>query len=205
MNRDIPNNSLKRLPVYLNYLRALPQEGDNATISSGAIASALGYGEVLVRKDLAYTDCVGRPKVGYCRTELIAALEEYLCCNNKNNAAVVGVGGLGRALLSYGGFFRYGIEIVAGFDNDPEKTGTDVSGKPVYDVSEIGAQCRRLGVTLAIVCVPATVAQTVAEALIGAGVRALLNFAPVQLRTGEETKVINLDVAANLAVLASML
>lgn len=205
MKKDIPNNSLQRLPVYLNYLRALPDLKENGTISSGAIASALGYGEVLVRKDLAYTDCVGRPKVGYSRSELIAALEEYLCCNNKNNAVIVGAGGLGRALLSYGGFSRYGIEVVAGFDSDPQKVGRDVAGKPVYDASEIGAKTALHGATLAIVCVPADVAQSVAEKLIAAGIKAILNFAPVQLKTDETVKVINLDVAANLAVLASML
>ena len=95
MTRDIPEISLQRLPIYLNYLKSLP-EGDKY-ISSGAIAAALGMGEVLVRKDLAYTSSSGRPKVGYVRAELIAAIEEYLGCNKKKNAVLVGVGGLGSA------------------------------------------------------------------------------------------------------------
>lgn len=204
MNKDIPNFSLQRLPVYLNYLRALPEEG-NLYISSGAIAKALGFGEVLVRKDLAYTSCVGRPKVGYVREELIAALEEFLCCNAQKNAVIVGVGGLGRALLSYGGFARYGINLAAGFDIAPEKVGATVAGKPILDVSEIGKACEEYGATLAIIAVPATGAQQIAETLARAGIKGILNFAPVQLSVGEGVNVINIDVAANLAVLASRL
>lgn len=204
MERDIPIFSLQRLPVYLNYLKSLPSEGNN-TISSGAIAQALGLGEVLVRKDLAYTSCVGRPKVGYVREELIAALEEFLCCNNKKSAVIVGVGGLGRALLGYGGFIHYGIEIAAAFDTDSAKIGKDIAGKPVLDARDIDDGCKKYGATLAIVAVPAAHAQSVADQLTQAGIKAILNFAPVQLKTQAGVKVINIDVAANLAVLASML
>ena len=130
MTRDIPEISLQRLPVYLNYLKSLSGE-DNKYISSGAIAQALGMGEVLVRKDLAYTSSAGRPKVGYVRTELIAALEDYLGCNQRKAAVLVGVGGLGRALLSYGGFVNYGIDIVEAYDSDPAKIGMEVAGKKV--------------------------------------------------------------------------
>ncbi|MGN0817439.1 MAG: redox-sensing transcriptional repressor Rex [Candidatus Coproplasma sp.] len=204
MNKDIPNFSLQRLPVYLNYLRGLPEE-NNAYISSGAIAKALGFGEVLVRKDLAYTSCVGRPKVGYLREELIAALEEFLCCNAQKNAVIVGVGGLGRALLSYGGFVRYGINVAVGFDVDPEKIGTEIAGKPVLDAKDIKEGCAKFGATLAIIAVPAHCAQEMAQRLAEAGIKAILNFAPVQLSVDESIKVINIDVAANLAVLASRL
>lgn len=202
--KEIPLFSLQRLPVYLNYLRALPAD-DNEYISSGAIAKALKFGEVLVRKDLAYTSCVGRPKLGYRREELIAALEEFLLINNKKKAVIVGAGGLGKALLGYGGFGRYGIEICAAFDNDPEKIGREIAGKPVRDAGGIAEDCAENGATLAIITVPATVAQGVAEQLIKAGIKAILNFAPVQLSVDESVKVINMDVAANLAVLASMI
>ncbi|MGN0813986.1 MAG: redox-sensing transcriptional repressor Rex [Candidatus Coproplasma sp.] len=204
MNKDIPNFSLQRLPVYLNYLRALPKE-DHTFISSGAIAKALGFGEVLVRKDLAYTSCVGRPKVGYVLEELIAALEEFLCCDSQNNAVIVGVGGLGRALLSYGGFSRYGIDLVVGFDVDPEKIGTEIAGKPVLDVKNIKEGCVEYGATLAIIAVPAQGAQEIAQQLADAGIKAILNFAPVQLSVADDINVTNIDVAANLAVLASRL
>ncbi len=205
MTKDIPEFSLQRMPVYLNYLRSLPDDGTYGYISSGAIAQGLGLGEVLVRKDLAYTGCAGKPKVGYPRAELIRALEKFLCVHDKKNAVIVGVGGLGRALLSYGGFVNYGIELACAFDNDPAKIGTYIAGKPVLSVADLREGCRRCGAILAIVAVPAQAAQTVAEQLKDAGIKAILNFAPVQIAPGDSVRVINIDVAANLAILASML
>lgn len=205
MNREIPEFSLQRMPIYLNYLRALPDDGTYNYISSGAIAQALGLGEVLVRKDLAYTGCAGRPKVGYPRVELIAALERFLCINDVKCAIIVGAGGLGSALLSYGGFANYGIDIACAFDNDPRKAGTRVGGKPVLPMEQLKQGCEKFGAVLAIIAVPASAAQKTAELLIDAGIKAILNFAPVQINAGDEVKVINIDVAANLAILASML
>ena len=203
MTRDIPEISLQRLPIYLNFLKSLP-EGDKY-ISSGAIAAALGMGEVLVRKDLAYTSSSGRPKVGYVRAELIAAIEEYLGCNKKKNAVLVGVGGLGSALLSYGGFSKYGIDIVEAFDSDPEKIGTTVGGKAVRGDDELASAVNKYGALLAIVAVPAVAAQQVCDCLAASGVNGILNFAPVQLKAPENVVVRNIDVAASLAILASLL
>ena len=203
MTRDIPEISLQRLPIYLNYLKSLP-EGDKY-ISSGAIAAALGMGEVLVRKDLAYTSSSGRPKVGYVRAELVAAIEEYLGCNKKKNAVLVGVGGLGGALLSYGGFSKYGIDIVEAFDSDPEKIGTTVGGKAVRGDDELASAVNKYGALLAIVAVPAVAAQQVCDCLAASGVNGILNFAPVQLKAPENVVVRNIDVAASLAILASLL
>ena len=205
MNKDIPVFSLQRLPVYLNYLRGLSDDGENNYISSGRIAKALGFGEVLVRKDLAYSGCAGRPKVGYPRAELIGALEEFLCVNARKTAVIIGAGGLGSALLSYGGFEHYGFEVPVAFDSDPAKIGTTISGKPVLDVKDLEKGCREAGAVLAIIAVPASAAHSVGEQLKAAGIKAILNFAPVQLNLGEEVKVINMDVAANLAVLSAMI
>ena len=205
MNKDIPEFSLQRMPVYLNYLRTLPDNGSYNYISSGAIAQALGLGEVLVRKDLAYTGCAGRPKVGYPRAELISALEEFLCVNDKKCAVIVGAGGLGSALLGYNGFVHYGIDLACAFDNDPAKAGTYIAGKPVLSMQELADGCKKYGATLAIIAVPAAAAQQTAEQLVSAGIKAILNFAPVQINAGDGVKVINIDVAANLAILASML
>ena len=201
MKSDIPVTSLQRLPVYLNYLKTLNPDG---YISSGAIARALGMGEVLVRKDLAYTSAQGRTRVGYSLTELISALEEYLGCNDIKKAVIVGAGELGNALLSYGGFLNYGIELAAAFDNHPAKTGKEVSGKPVYDFSEAEKVIKNLSVKLAVLCVPAKVAQSVADALINCGIERILNFAPVLLKVPTSVTVRNIDVAANLAILSSL-
>ena len=203
MNKDIPVISLQRLPVYLNYLKALPS--DRTYVSSGLIAEALGMGEVLVRKDLAYTSATGRPRVGYIRDELIAALEDFLCCNGRRNAVIVGIGALGRAILSYGGFSNYGIEIVAAFDSDPVKIGTYVADKPVYDIAEAADKMKKHGAEMAILCVPAQHAQEVANLLIDNGIKAILNFAPVLIKAPENVVVRHIDVAANLAILSSMI
>ena len=199
---DISVTCLQRLPIYLNYLKTL--EGDGY-ISSGAIARALGMGEVLVRKDLAYTSAQGRTRVGYKKSELIGALEDFLGCNNKKNAVLIGAGGLGSALLAYGGFKNYGIELVASFDNDDKKIGGEISGKPVYAMSALNVKIKELSAPLAVICVPAKDAQAVADELCACGVKAILNFAPVLLRVKEGVTVRNIDVAANLAILSSLI
>ena len=201
MDKELPLISLQRMPVYLNYLKGMP--AGTRFVSSGFIAEALGLGEVLVRKDLAFTSAVGRPRVGYSVEELIAAIEEFLCYNGKRNAVIVGYGALGKAILGYGGFDYYGIDIVAAFDSDSSKLGVSSSGKPVYGIEEARTEIPRLGAKLAIICVPAQSAQEVADMLIESGVKAVLNFAPVSLKTPEGVEVRQIDVAANLAILSS--
>ena len=201
MNREIPLITLQRMPVYLNYLKSMP--AGTKFVSSGHIAEDLGLGEVLVRKDLAFTAAVGRPRVGYITEELISAIEEVLCYNGKRHAVIAGYGALGKAILGYGGFGYYGIEIVAAFDSDSEKTGTSPSGKPVYNISDAVKEIPRLDASLAIICVPAQAAQEVANLLIESGVKAILNFAPTTLKTPEGVEVRQIDVAANLAILSS--
>lgn len=203
MNKDIPVIALQRLPIYLNYLKSLPKE--RRYVSSGLIAEALDMGEVLVRKDLAYTSATGRPRVGYVTEELIAALEDFLCCNGTRNAVIVGVGALGKAVTGYGGFKNYGIEIVAAFDSNPKKIGTSVAGKPVYDIADAAEVLGRLNAELAVICVPAACAQEAAVLLIKNGIKAILNFAPVMIKAPEHVAVRHIDVAANLAVLSSMI
>lgn len=198
---DISVTCLQRLPIYLNYLKTLDGDG---FISSGAIARALGMGEVLVRKDLAYTAAQGKSRVGYKKSELISALEDFLGCNNKENAVLIGAGGIGSALLAYGGFKNYGIELAAAFDSDDKKVGTEISGKPVFSMSQLKEKIKELGASLAVICVPASVAQTVADGLCTCGVNAILNFAPVLLRVKDGVTVRNIDVAANLAILSSI-
>lgn len=202
MKSEIPVMSLQRLPIYLNYLKSLSKD-ENFYISSGAIARALNMGEVLVRKDLAYTSALGRTRVGYVMTELIDALEDFLGCNDRKNAVIIGAGELGKALLAYGGFENYGIELLAAFDNDPQKIGTLVANKPVYSVDELYSGVEKLGVRLAVICVPASHAQEAADMLVKCGVKGILNFAPLLLQVPEGFTVRNIDVAANLAILSS--
>ena len=118
---------------------------------------------------------------------------------------IAGVGALGRAVLSYGGFANYGIEIVAAFDSDDAKIGTAVAGKPVFDILDAKREVRRLKAELAVVCVPAQYAQKVSDLLIESGVKAILNFAPVLIKAPDGIVVRHIDVAANLAILSSMI
>lgn len=198
---EMPDTALQRLPVYLNYLKN--SGADREYISSGAIARALGMGEVLVRKDLARTSAHGKTRVGYRRTELMAAIEDYLGCNRVRPAVIVGAGGLGRALMSYGGFSNYGIEIVAAFDSDQKKAGTEVAGKPVYPVRMQREIIAANDVRLAVICVPAGSAQQVADSLVDCGIKAVLNFAPLSLKVPEGVALKHIDLAASLAILSS--
>ena len=201
MKREIPLITLQRMPIYLNYLKG--KNCDQKFVSSGHIAEALNLGEVLVRKDLAFTSAVGRPRVGYVTEELIAAIEDVLCYNGRRHAVIVGFGALGKAILGYGGFGYYGIDIVAAFDSDTAKAGKSYSGKPIYHISEAGEEIKKLGASLAIICVPANAAQEVANLLVDSGIKAILNFAPTNLKTPAGVEVRQIDVAANLAILSS--
>lgn len=200
--REIPIISLQRLPVYLNYLKGLPD--DVKYVSSGSIAEALNMGEVLVRKDLAYTSAAGRPRMGYVREELKKAIEEYLCRSGRRRAVVVGAGALGSALLGYGGFENYDIEIAAAFDCDPEKAGKEIGGRHVYHSDEMEERIPSLKAELALLCVPSRCAQELCDRLVACGIKGILNFAPVSLKAGG-AEVRDIDLAANLAVLSTLI
>ena len=197
----ISKSTLSRLPVYLEYLKSLP-EGSPPNISATIIASALGLGEVQVRKDLASVSTAGKPKIGYIIRDLIAELESFLGYDNLNSALIVGVGKLGRALLEYDGFARYGIEIIAGFDQAAsEEKGT----KPVYPMSKLSAFCRENAVKIGVIAVPAPAAQQVCDQMVKSGILAILNFAPTHLVTPDHILVRNENIAVSLAMLSDHL
>ena len=137
--RSITRATLGRLPSYLEYLRS----GESPTVSAGSIAHALGYGEVLVRRDLNLVCSEGRPKIGYPRSALIADLETALNVSKNTPAIIVGTGKLGRALMNYRGFRQYGYCIVAGFDADPNKQNAESEDCPVYPM-ELDRKSTRL-------------------------------------------------------------
>ena len=196
--QSVSKQTLQRLPQYLNFLKSMPRAGA-ANISATAIAEALGLGDVQVRKDLALVSSGGRPKVGYDADSLIADLERFLGYDDATSAVIVGAGDLGRALLGYHGFAAYGIEIVAAFDHDPARSGQTIHGKRLQEL------CKRMQIRIGIIAVPAGEAQTVCDALVEGGVRAVWNFAPVVLSTPESVLVQNEDIAVPLAVLSKRL
>ena len=204
MSSNITVKALSRLPQYLSFLKTLPNDKE-ANISATAIAQKLGLNDVQVRKDLAAVSTGGKPKVGYNVMSLIDDIEKYLGFKDVSDAVIVGVGNLGRALLSYGGFKDYGLDIVAGFDTNPEVVGSEVSGKPVFDEREIEHICRRMKINIGIIAVPEVYAQEVCDRLINAGIIAVWNFAPTHLNVPEGVLLQNENMATSLAILSAHL
>jgi redox-sensing transcriptional repressor len=204
MAQSISVQTLKRLPIYLNHLKTLDRERTKI-ISSPAIARALGLNEVQVRKDLAAIKSGGRPRTGYLLEKLITDLETYLGYGNVNEAVLAGAGHLGRALLSYQGFDAYGLNIVVGFDVDESVVGTEIAGKKILPLEKLDSLCHRMHINIGIIAVPAEAAQSVCDQMIEAGIKAIWNFAPVQLEVPEDILVQNENIASSLAVLSKHL
>ena len=198
--KDISKAVLKRLPGYLNYLRAIPDTA-SAYISATSLANALGMGEVQVRKDLATVSSGGRPKVGYPRERLIIDIERFLGYDNTNHAVLVGAGKLGLALLGYEGFAAYGLDILAAFDANPSKAYSE-SGKTIFSMDRLESFCRENKICMGIITVPAAQAQQACDRLIESGIRAIWNFAPVHLEVPDHILVQNENMATSLAVLS---
>ena len=199
-SKKISKSVLKRLPGYLTYLKSLPDTAP-PNISATALANALGMGEVQVRKDLAMVSEGGRPKIGYQRESLVYDIEQFLGYDNTTDAVLIGAGKLGQALMGYGGFDDYGLNILAAFDVDPSIEITD-EGKPVYHVSKLESFCRSHKVLMGIITVPEAHAQEVAEKLIAGGIKAIWNFAPTHLDVPPNILVQNENMATSLAVLS---
>lgn len=202
--KDIPKSVLRRLPVYLSYLRAMP-DGSPDHISATALASALNMGQVQVRKDLAMVSDGGKPKVGYDRIALMEDISRFLGYDNTNDAVLIGAGKLGQALLCYGGFAEYGLNILAAFDDNPVLVGISPSGKPIYPMQHLPAFCDTQKVLIGIITVPKAYAQQVCNQLIDCGVKAIWNFAPVHLDVPAGILVQNENMATSLAVLSKHL
>lgn len=202
--KEVSKAVLKRLPIYLAYLKAMPDNGQTH-ISATALASALNMGEVQVRKDLALVSDGGRPKIGYPRDVLMADIEEFLGYGNTNNAVLIGAGKLGKALLGYSGFAEYGLNIVAGFDTDEALVGQMKSGKTIQPISTLREFCKEQKIKIGIITVPAEHAQNVCNLLIDAGIQAIWNFAPTHLDVPQDILVHNENMAASLALLSKHL
>ncbi len=198
--KEVSKSVLKRLPVYLTYLKSLPADAA-AYISATALANALGLGEVQVRKDLASVSDGGKPKVGYLRAKLIDDIEQFLGYDNTTDAVIIGAGKLGQALCDYSGFATYGLHILAAFDCKPAAVAT-LKGKPILGMEQLADFCQANKVRMGIITVPADQAQGVCEALIASGIRAIWNFAPTHLDVPEHILVQNEDMATSLAVLS---
>ncbi|MHC4208715.1 MAG: redox-sensing transcriptional repressor Rex [Planctomycetota bacterium] len=197
----IPRPTVKRLSLYLRELEARA-DAEQQTISSKQLGAALGLTDAQVRKDLAYFGQFGHPGIGYRVGELTGQLRQILRADRTWNAAVVGAGNIGRALMAYQRFSLKGFEIVAVFDKDPGVIGQVVTGHRVRPMEELAQLIAERDIKIGIVTVPAAAAQPVADALIEAGVRGILNFAPVRLDVHDAVSVTSVDFSVALEQLA---
>lgn len=192
--------TLRRLPTYLRYLRDKSSSGVSY-LSSVAIAKDMDLSPMVVKKDLAVAILTeGKPKVGYHLESLINDIETFLGYTNKKDAVIVGVGQLGRALMSYEGFANYGLNIVVGFDTD--ETIHDVAGKKVLMMDRFTNLVSRMNIHIGIITVNKEKAQQIAEMMVEAGIKAIWNWAPIQLRLPDDIVIKQEDLAASLAELS---
>lgn len=196
--------TLKRLPLYLRLLRKMRDEGIEYA-SGTVVAKELGLDPIVVRKDLAMTGAVGRPRLGFPMGEIIEAIEAFLGWSNTSDAFLAGVGNLGRALLGYKGFEQHGLRIVAAFDSNPAIIGTQVHGKTILDIRQMPELAKRMHVQIGVLTVTASVAQGVANAMIEGGIRAIWNFTPTTLDVPDHVILQREELASSLAVLSHRL
>ena len=200
----IPTPAVRRLSLYLRQFEAFAAVGHD-TVSSKQLGQALSLSDAQVRKDLAYFGQFGRPGVGYRVPELIHRIRRILGTDRVSSVLLVGVGNLGRALVSFRGFAKRGFEIVAAFDRDPAligqklDTAPTIRVKPLLDMPGVVADA---GIRIGLLTVPASAAQGVADEMIAAGIRAILNFAPIRLHVPPAIAVSSVDLAVHLEQLA---
>ena len=203
--KSVPTATLTRLPIYYRYLINLQQQGEK-NISSAKISADMNLSAVQVRKDLAYVSSIaGKPKTGFDVDELIKDIALFLGYDNTTDAIIVGVGQLGRTLLSYAGFENYGLNIVAGFDVDERIINSRINGKLIMPMEKLKNFVRRINVHIGIITVPYQDAQKVCDELVDAGIKAIWNFAPTHIYVPEGVVLKDEDIASSLAILSSQL
>ncbi len=196
-SEDIPDIVIGRLPLYLRALSRMALEGITIT-SSQELGRRLGISSAQIRKDLSHFGEFGKQGTGYQIGYLTDQLRRILKVEKEWRVALVGAGDLGRALAHYNGFRDRGFRISLIFDSDPAKVGTILNGFQIYDDAQIKTLLPQHGITLAMIAVPADDAQKVADKLVEAGVRGLLNYAPITLTVPEEVRVQYIDPVVHL-------
>ena len=203
--RNASKNQLRRLPIYLAYLREKQLEGVEL-ISSPQIAASLNLSEEQVRKDLNLVSSKnGKPKIGRDVKLLVYDIEEFLGYRDARKAILVGAGHLGRALLAHDGFGSYGLDIICAFDNDINKTDCIFNGKNIYSLGEIERVTKELNVHIGIITVPQQYAQEICDKLVSVGIKGIWNFTTAVLEVPEDVIVQNENMASSLAILSNKL
>lgn len=202
MKINIPNITIRRLSLYY---RALLESRKKDVISSNELSKFTGFGAAQIRRDLAYFGQFGVPGKGYDIEVLKREILRILGIDKEWRVALVGVGNLGSALLSYKGFREQGFNIVAAFDADVRKIGKTLETITIQDISELRETIKKLSIKMAIVTVPGTFAQSVINSLVKSGVKAILNFAPIRPNVPKNVELLNIDLSIELERLAYFL
>ncbi|OGU26775.1 MAG: redox-sensing transcriptional repressor Rex [Gemmatimonadetes bacterium RIFCSPLOWO2_12_FULL_68_9] len=192
--RKIAESTVRRLSLYLRFLEEFQGQGI-ATISSDALATRGGTTSAQVRKDLSFFGSFGKRGLGYSVPELVGKLRDILGLKRTYQVVVVGAGKIGSALAQYQGFGQRGFQVAAVYDADPKKIGADWNGLVVRDVKHLEQDLARAPVDIAILATPAGAAAQVSDRLVQAGIRAILNFAPVSLDVPPTVVVKNVNMA----------
>jgi len=198
MNADkIPDIIIGRLPVYLRALQRLSAKGIQTT-SSQELGEIVGISAAQIRKDISQFGEFGKQGTGYSIPFLIERLKDILKVNRVWDVVIVGMGDIGHALARYNGFVNRGFAIKMLFDNDPQKVGQKVGDFEIFDISEMAEKIKQNKIKIAMLTVPAVAAQEVTEQLVKAGVKAILNYAPISLSVPTGVRVQHIDPAIHL-------
>jgi redox-sensing transcriptional repressor len=196
-SNEAPDIVVGRLPIYLRALTFMGKEGREIT-SSQELSEKLGISSAQIRKDLSHFGEFGKQGTGYEISYLRDQLKRILHVDHTWPVALVGYGDLGHALVNYAGFAAKGFEIVAVFDDAPNKIGQQVAGKEVMSVTELPKVVREIGIKVAIVAVPSAEAQQVVDVVVESGIKAILNYAPINISIPANVRVQYIDPAAHL-------
>jgi redox-sensing transcriptional repressor len=196
----LPPATVARLPRYLRYLKGLGARA--GVVSSEDIAAGSGVSAVQVRKDLSYLGTVGTRGVGYDVDTLADCIIRALGLGDRLGVAIVGAGNLGTALANYQGFEARGFRIASVYDVDPSRVGSALYGLLIRHLDDLAEDVGTLQIAIGIVATPAEAAQAVADRMVAAGIRSILNFAPIVLRTPEGITVRQVDLATELQILS---
>jgi len=198
--RDVSVQTIQRLPRYYQYISYLRKQGVK-NVSSLSLSQQTYVEATQVRKDLTSIGHTGKPKVGYDIALLMATIEGFLGLHDIQDAILVGVGHLGTAIVQYSGFANYGLRIKAVFDADPVKVGSHIQGRVIQDVANVAQYIPQHNIPVAILTLPAPGAQETTDLLVNSGIKAIWNFAPINLQAPDHIIVKNENLAFGLAIL----
>jgi redox-sensing transcriptional repressor len=198
MNSEkIPDIIIGRLPIYLRALQRLADQGIQNT-SSQELGEMIGISAAQIRKDISQFGEFGKQGTGYSIPFLIERLQTIMKINRIWDIIVVGMGDIGHALARYNGFANRGFKVIMLFDNDPDKVGQKVNDLEILSMDSMVEMVRQNKIRIAMLTVPASAAQSVAEQLVKAGIKAILNYAPIHLNVPNDVRVQHIDPATHL-------